>query len=181
MRRFWIAILALALSGGLAAAQEGDGGDQPPPGDQPRAGDQAPQQQQQMQTQGPSEGGAQNGEGGDGGGQAEAPKTITLDDARSNVTTLIQSFIAQRSADGAWPLVDKRTKKVRRLRLVKVDEKKVRSAGNQIYAAPATLKDIDSTEQLQAVFKVDFSGSEWKVVGMRLSEPERAKRKATAR
>lgn len=167
----------MALAGGFAAAQESDGGDQS------HAGDQSPQEGQpqagQMQAPPPSAEGAQNAEGGDDSSQAEASKTVTLDDARSSVGTLIQSFIAQRSADGAWPLLDKRTKKLRRLRLVKVDEKKVRAAGKQIYAAPATLKDLDSTEQLQAVFKVDFSGSEWKVVGMRLSQP--AKRKATAR
>src|SRR4051812_5928125 len=56
--------------------------------------------------------------------QEEGPE-VSQADARANAATLIQSFMAKHSEDGAFPLRDKTTKKLRRLKLVKVDEKGV--------------------------------------------------------
>jgi hypothetical protein len=151
-------------TGNPAGGGDGGGDTMKPGGDKPDgpAGDGGQAARQDEGQQGDAE-------------PAEDPnKPMTLDDARSNVGTLITSFVTQRSAQGFMPLRDKRTKKVRKLKLVSVEEKKVKAAGGKRYAAPAKLKDLASGQTLDAVFTVDFTGPEWKVVGMRLLPPATA-------
>lgn len=124
-------------------------------------------------------GGAGGGSGEEGGDKEDAPRPMTIDDARANVGTLITSFMSQRSPQGFMPLKDKSTKKTRHLKLIAVQEKKVKAAGGKKYNAPATLKDVSTGQTLDAVFTVDFTGPEWKVAGMRLMPPAAAAAKKT--
>jgi hypothetical protein len=105
--------------------------------------------------------------------QDEGPE-VSQADARANAATLIQSFLAKHSEGGAFPLRDKTTKKLRRLKLMKVDEKGVEPAGVARFTAPAWLKDEESGETLEASFLLDFASPDWKVVGLRLKPPPAA-------
>lgn len=113
------------------------------------------------------------GDGGGGepaGGGAEPAAPLTLEDVKANITTVIEAFFAKRSTDdGYFPLRDRQTKKLRRLKLVKVEERKTREDGDGLYSAPAVLSDEAADgARLKAVFTVNFKGAEWTVEKMRL-------------
>jgi hypothetical protein len=123
--------------------------------------------------------------------ETDAPQTkeeshpdVTVVDARDNIASLIQSFMARRMIDGAWPLRDKKTGLTRRLTLAGVEEKKTSPAtGDRRFKAPATLKDAESGELLPAEFVADFTGPDWKIVGMRLlpAKPAKTAKRAAAK
>jgi hypothetical protein len=106
----------------------------------------------------------------------EAPEA-TLDLGRANFESIVEAFVARRSANaGYWPLRDKKTGRLRHLKLVSVDAKRVRGAGRGRFSGPVLLRDEINRDALDAEFVVDMSGTEWKVVGMRLVGP--AKKRA---
>lgn len=121
--------------------------------------------------------------GGNGGGSAggSSSSAMSIGDARVNIGSIVQAFVDAHSRDGAWLLRDKKTKAVRRLTLQRVDENSTAPAGDQRYEADATLKDLDTSEILHARFVADFSGPEWKVVGLRLFEPLKTAKKKRGR
>lgn len=106
--------------------------------------------------------------------------SMSLDDARTNFGTVIDAFIAGHSRDGYWPLKDKATGLVRRLKVVSKEPKGITpdESGGGRYIGRITLKDANNGERLQAEFLVDFSGSEWKVKQMRLIPNPKPKKKA---
>jgi hypothetical protein len=101
----------------------------------------------------------------------EADRQPTIEDARINIGGIIQAFIDQRSPEGYWPLRDKRSKRVRRLKLTRVEDDKVKDEGKMRFSAPAVLTDTENEGTVRAVFIVSFRGPEWRVVGMRLIAP----------
>lgn len=90
------------------------------------------------------------------------------EDAGDNFRTVITSFIANRSPKGYWPLKDKATGRIMRLKLVKVNAGNLRKLKSNNYAGSAVLKDVERGTLLKVEFGVDFSGAEWKVTGMRI-------------
>lgn len=114
-------------------------------------------------------------EGPPGNGNPEgapAPsKPISLADARVNIVSIIEAFIAQRSPHGFWPLRDKKTRRMRHLKLLAIDDRHVHADGGALYTAPASLKDTTSGATLAALFTVDFTGPNWQVVRMRMPAP----------
>jgi len=121
---------------------------------------------------GGDQGGGQSGDGSHAGGDARSTR-MTAADARVNIASIVQAFVAAHSRDGAWALRDKSDGRVRRLSLQKVDENTTQSAGGQRFKVAASLRDLDSEETLRSQFFVDFSGPEWRVVGLRLFEPRK--------
>ncbi len=102
---------------------------------------------------------------------SETAKQVGLADARVNIVSIIEAFIAQRSPDGFWPLRDKKTRRLRHLKLLSIDQKNVQAVGGALYTAPALLKDSMSKETLAAQFTVDFTGPNWQVGRMRMPAP----------
>lgn len=123
----------------------------------------------------PDQGQGQEGESSEA---EEQPRQVTLEDARQSIGTLVESFVGQNSPEGSMILRDKTTKKVRQLKLVSVDEKKVKASGDARYSVPAQMRDLATGQTLQAVFTADFGSPQWKVVGMRLMQPVAAKPRA---
>lgn len=111
-----------------------------------------------------------------GGDQGLAPNDavgpLTLDDVKANILTVVQSFVDKRTNDKGWfPLRDRETGMLRKLRLVSLDANKTTSDGGFLYSAPAVLSDEASNEKLRAIFTVDFQGAEWTVKKLRLIKP----------
>jgi len=182
--RLALALAALVCAAGLSSAQSSwdpaaDGGGA---GDSGQQSPDAPAQPYQPTlAPGPGAAGGPAGAsapGDNGAGAGGAASTgMSLGDARVNIGSIIHAFVDAHSRDGAWLLRDKKTKTVRRLSLKSIDENTTEAAGEQRYQADAALTDLDTGETLHAQFIADFSGSEWKVVGLRLFEPKTAKKK----
>ncbi len=104
---------------------------------------------------------------------------MSLDDARMNFPTVVESFIAARTRDGYWPLKDKASGTVRMLKLVNKDVKGVQpvEGGEGLFSGRVSLEDGNTHEKLKADFVVDFSGTEWAVKKMRLIPPPKPKKK----
>lgn len=107
----------------------------------------------------------------DEGGGGEAPikadpvPEMTLDDARVNFRTVIESFLAANAPQGVWNLKDKRTKEIRRLSLFAIDEKSVRKAGEDgKYRGLVAFKEEGVDLPVQMEFTVDLGGDSWRVV-----------------
>lgn len=109
--------------------------------------------------------------------QPEALPPMTLEDARLNFPTVVESFIAGVSPNGYWLLKEKGTDHTWKLKLVSIDTKTLRGAGAQRYSAPAVLRDVRDGQRLRVEFTVDFSGDQWKVAGMRLRPRKSGKRR----
>lgn len=103
------------------------------------------------------------------------PAPLSMDDARVNFETLVSAFVTQRSGAGYWPLRDKAAKRVRRLKLVSMDLKKVKKVRDGRYAGPVIFTDLDQGKKLETRFTVDLSGPEWRVVGMTVPKPKKKK------
>jgi hypothetical protein len=93
---------------------------------------------------------------------------MTLDDARLNFGTVVESFITERSPKGYWPLKQKTTNKILKLRLDAIEKKTVRRLTPGHFVGRATLSQVDDASPVKADFYVDFSGVNWKVEKMRL-------------
>ncbi len=93
---------------------------------------------------------------------------MALDDARLNFPTVIESFIAEHSPHGYWPLKQKTTGKVLKLKFKSILPKSVRQLKEGLYLGRAVLREVQADSPITADFTVDFSGSRWKVEGMRL-------------
>jgi hypothetical protein len=132
-------------------------------------------------TAAPGEPGGLNGGGGgyEGGkegarhGKDDLPRAgdagpVTDDDARESIGQVVETFLAQRSVNGAWRIVDKRTKKPRLLKLLAVHEKKMSKKDDAVYSVPVSFKDLASGQTVKTLFTVDFTPPEWKVVGAHL-------------
>ncbi|MBI5240869.1 MAG: hypothetical protein HY926_10390 [Elusimicrobia bacterium] len=95
--------------------------------------------------------------------------SMSIDDARMNFATVVESFIAARSPKGYWPLKQKSSARVLHLRLEKVLPKTVRKAGGgNVYTGRAALWEVDEDFAVQADFTVDLGGRRWEVKSMRL-------------
>ncbi len=109
---------------------------------------------------------------------------MSLDDARMNFDTLIDSYIAKLSPKGTWFLKEKGTGKTLSLKLFSKDLKSVKPAsqGGGFYTGQATLLDKASGARIHVQFLVDFSGQQWTVKRMRIlkrtSSPARKSQKA---
>jgi len=105
-------------------------------------------------------------DGGPGPAEQEAPEAqnpMTIDDARLNFGTVVESFIAAHSPDGYWPLKQKTTGKVLKLKLDKIEDKTVRQVRPGHFKGRAVLREIDEKRLVKADFFVDFSGMKWNV------------------
>jgi len=111
-------------------------------------------------------------------------KPMSLDDARMNFATIIESFVVERSPKGYWPFKQKSTGKVLKLTFAKTLPKSVHEVLGGHFAGRAVLREVEEGFTVQADFTVDFSGSRWKVERMRLvsiTQPARKpRRKAPA-
>lgn len=114
---------------------------------------------------------------------AEATGPLSLDDVKANIQTVVQSFVDKRTNDQGWfPLRDRATGMLRKLRVTKLDVEKTVDDGNGLYSVPAALSDQASGEKLRATFTVDFKGSEWAVTNLRLIKPQgQASKKAKSK
>lgn len=138
-RMAWSLLLILCVSGRARGQEE-------PLPDPPQTGPQ--------DSQGPDE---------------SASRTISPADAAANFETIVNSFITDRSAKGYWPLRDKKTGRLLKLKLESLDPKTVRSTGREgYYFARARLIDTVSGEPVDCEFTVDFTSDRWAVKGMRL-------------
>jgi hypothetical protein len=108
------------------------------------------------------------------------PPPMTIDDARMNFATIVESFIAARSPKGYWPLKQKSADRVLRLKHEKTLPKTVRKIGEGLYTGRVVLLEADEGFAIQAEFTVDLSGARWQVKRMRLvgAPPARAAAKA---
>lgn len=154
-----IRLSALALALALAAPALAQDGEAAPPPDAPAveqpAQDPAPAPQEDAE---PMPAPVQEG---------PAP-AMTLADARINLPTVVHAFVEKRSREGVWPLRDKASGRLRKLRLLGLDAEKTKRAGEEgLFAAPGTLLDVETDERVPVVFTVDFSGTEWKVSRLR--------------
>lgn len=104
----------------------------------------------------------------DGGGAEADRSPVSIEDARVNFASIVETFVARQSPEGFWLLRDKKTGRARRLRLLSVNAKAVKDAGAGRFKGPAQLRDLGEGADLPAEFVVDMSGSDWKVVGLRL-------------
>jgi hypothetical protein len=167
--------LALVLSCAVDVIAQDDEG--PPPQSQDEAPQELPPPPQQEEA---SQGGGGDPGGGGGEAIASAPAApMTVDDAKVNMFTLIQSFIASRSVDGVWPLKDKTGGGgLLRLTLVGSEVKKVRSSGPGRFRGAVGLRDAPTGRGYEAVFSVDMASPEWKVLAMNLMPLNKPKAKA---
>jgi len=129
----------------------------------------------------------QNQDGSSDDKAQEAPRVMSADDARTNFSTVVESFIASHSPDGYWPVRQKTTGKVLRLKFQSVSSKTVHEANEGHYRGLATLREVQTDTLVKAEFTVDFSGPRWDVLGMRLlsvkaapAKPAKTKAKAKA-
>ena len=107
-----------------------------------------------------------------------ASAEMSQEDAVINFPTVVSSFISDRSPKGYWPLKDKATGQIMKLKLVKVDAEYLRQSGPNNFSGSAVLADIQRKTRLKVEFAVDFSGAEWKVTGMRILAKSTPKPKA---
>lgn len=108
---------------------------------------------------------AQQESGGEAPIKADPVPQLTLDDARVNFRTVIESFLAANAPQGVWNLKDKRTKEIRRLSLFAIDEKSVRKAGEDgQYRGLVAFKEEGADLPVQMEFTVDLGGDSWRVV-----------------
>lgn len=89
------------------------------------------------------------------------------EDVRGNVLTLLETYLGR--TDGRWVLVDSKTKRTRRLKLVELGELTETASG--LYAGRARFRD--KTGVVQAELAARLGGSRWRVVSL---EPVGAKR-----
>lgn len=169
------ALFLLALL--VAAARTDDALGQPEPG--------AEGQPEPAQTQGPPpeqprdggpDGTAQDNRGGQNAGPAAAP--MSLDDARTNFSTVIEAFVAKRSEDGVWRFQEK-SGRVRSLRLEKIEVAELKTAGKGRFSGPVRMRDVKDGAVLRMNFVVDFGGERWEVVGMTMRRPPASRRAGT--
>lgn len=108
---------------------------------------------------------------------------MTLDDARTNFSSIVDSFVAARSPNGFWPLKEKATGNVLHLVSVSSDPKTINpvdgSAG--VYAGTVIFRDQNTGENVKTQFTVDLSGAEWKVKSMRILGKSVPKKKPAAK
>lgn len=98
-----------------------------------------------------------------------APGAITPADAAANFETIVQTFITDRSPKGYWPLRDKKTGRLLKLKLESLDPKTVGPTGRPgYYFARARLLEITDGTSVDCEFTVDFTTDRWVVKGMRL-------------
>lgn len=175
MKTFWLGALALVLFSGPAHGEHStryNSQSQAPAAPGTAAQEQAPPPQESAGDTNPNP--APSEEPAAGG-------AMSRDDARMNFGTVVDSFVAERSPEGYWPLRDKATGKVRRLKIAAKDPKSVVSGeGAGMFVGRVTLLDESSGERLKADFTVDFSGAEWKVKQMRLIPNSAGKKKRAA-
>lgn len=125
--------------------------------------------------------GGGNNAGGDGSldqpAQAQdAAKPMDLADAAANAETVVSSFITDRSPKGYWPLREKKSGKLLRLKLESLDGKSVRQSRRPgFYTARAKMMEA-SGSPYECEFTIDFSGDRWAVTGMRLISPPAKKK-----
>lgn len=126
----------------------------------------------------PSDGdGATMNPPGGPGSPPEAPAgPMSLDDAKVNLFTLVQSFVGARSVDGVWPLKDKARGGLLRLTIAGTEAKKVRELDGSRFRGTVPFSDVKTGRAFDAEFTVDLGSPEWKVLGMSL-RPGKAKGK----
>ena len=93
---------------------------------------------------------------------------MRLEDARPNFQSILEAFIAARSRNGYWPLREKTTKQVLRLKLQSIDLKDLRQEEKSVFTAPALLLDVKNARRVPVEFSIDFSGTQWHVTRMRM-------------
>ena len=93
---------------------------------------------------------------------------MTLGNARINLPTVVQTYIAQHSPGGVWIIRDK-AGKVWRLKLEKALENTTRKVGARLYAAHFLLRtDRAPVHHLDIDFTVDFPEAAWRVKAYRI-------------
>jgi hypothetical protein len=88
------------------------------------------------------------------------------DDVRENFVTVVQDYVARKSAkDGSWAYREKNGKSWR-LKSVAVAAAPVKKSGEGRWTGAATLRDAKTGHRLTLDFTVDFTGN-WKVVSVK--------------
>lgn len=165
----WLPLLGLCALCGLAAAQG------PVPTD---PGSPAPGQDS-SQNAAPADPGSMppSDDPGQSASPSEAPretampgehKPMTIDDARLNFGTVVETFIAARSRHGYWPLTQKSSGRTLRLKYEAVESKTVRQVEPGHFSGRVMLRDAESGRPVKAEFFVDFTGNSWSVERLRL-------------
>jgi len=132
----------------------------------PAPAQEPPDQEEHAQPAPEQDGGASANQ--EDASEPEGPVSLAIEDARLNFGTVVESFIAQHSAGGYWPLKQKTSGKLLKLKFVKTYPKSIREVRLGHYIGRAGLSEIETGEDVQTLFTVDFSGSIWKVEQMRL-------------
>lgn len=101
--------------------------------------------------------------------EADPVPKLSLEDAADDFKTVVESFVLKNSVDGVWSYKDKKTKA--HLTFVSVDAAGVRAAGKGLYTGDAVARDLRTKKLRHFQFKVDLSGTDWKVVSVRPSPP----------
>lgn len=97
---------------------------------------------------------------------AEAPAgPMSLEDARINFQTVVESYLAERSRASAWLLKQKGSPKPLRLKLLSIDGGSIKPAGPNRYSGSAAFKELSKGRRVRVLFTVDFSSEQWKVAG----------------
>jgi hypothetical protein len=111
----------------------------------------------------------QNGADQNGGG-SEPERSMSLEDARDNFRTIVETYITRNSRNGVWAFEDAHGKR-RRLTLVRVETGTVASLADSRYAGIALLRELGSNKTRRLRFVADFSGEHWKVVSVKDAPP----------
>ena len=111
------------------------------------------------------------GEGGSEDDPENAPDdapsaAMSLSDARVNFEAVVEAYVAKKSVDGYWSYREKSGGKARKLKFVSFDSGSVQNAGDNVYTGVAALREA-SGRRSSLEFKVDFSGSDWRVVSVK--------------
>ncbi|MBI5245789.1 MAG: hypothetical protein HY923_01300 [Elusimicrobia bacterium] len=94
---------------------------------------------------------------------ASAPaRAASLKEAQENVETIIQTYVAQKSPEGFWPVKQKGGGNLR-LKLKSIDAKNVRRTSGELFKVSATFTDEESRKPYYGEFDVDFGGMIWSV------------------
>jgi hypothetical protein len=87
----------------------------------------------------------------------------TVEDAKMNFMTVIETYVLDNTKRGFWEFHDASSGRTLKLKLVAIRQDSIREDG-KLHTGLAVVRDVASGRQLQAQFKVDLASTPWTVV-----------------
>ncbi len=172
------ALCIILLAPRIRAQEDGEEASPTPP-PAPQASPMKQQQDQQGDSSGQQDDQPQSSQEGSGESADASAGSMSLDDARVNMMTVVQAFLSARQIDGLWPLKSKSEKgRLLKLKLESREITKFRASGGTKYSGTLPFTDVKTGRPYDADFTVDMRGADWKVVSMKLAAGAKRKSKA---